>query len=104
MIGKQALAMPLCSNMWRVLAGRMFRRLSWVGALKVSAKAVSKYLKEPCLSFCTRFADRLWRLRRDYERSELARQLGVPYDLLEAANRGGLDDLKAGKITSLVTM
>ena len=87
-----------------MLAGRMFRRLSWVGTLKVSAKAGNKYLKEPCLSFCTCFADRLWRLRRDYERSKLARQLVVPYDLLEAANPGGLNDLKAGKIISLGTV
>lgn len=46
-------------------------------------------------------ADKLWRLRRDYERSELASQLGVPYDLLEAANPDGLNDLRAGKTISL---
>ncbi len=46
-------------------------------------------------------ADKTWRLRRDYERLELPSQLGVPYDLLEAANPDGLHDLRAGKTISL---
>lgn len=48
-----------------------------------------------------RLKDKLWKLRRDYERLELPSQLGVPYDLLEAANPDGLDDLRAGKTISL---
>ncbi|DBA66356.1 TPA: hypothetical protein ACH3X2_002344 [Trebouxia sp. C0005] len=48
-----------------------------------------------------RLADKLWRLRRDYERLELPSQLGVSYDLLKAANPDGLDELRAGKTISL---
>lgn len=50
---------------------------------------------------CGHPADRIWKLRRDYQQSELAIHLGVLYDLLEAATPDGLIDLKAGKTVSL---
>ncbi|DBB08708.1 hypothetical protein WJX82_010575 [Trebouxia sp. C0006] len=46
-------------------------------------------------------ADKIWRLRRDYQRLELPIQLGIPYDFLEAVNPDGLHDLRAGKTISL---
>ena len=76
--------------------------ISWADVLQVGKKYSSSVQLQ--VSLQTVFAcpaDKIWRLRRDYERSELPSQLGVPYDLLEAANPDGLHDLRAGKTISL---
>lgn len=76
--------------------------VSWADVLKVRRDQFNSAQLQVLLRVTYECpAGKLWKLRRDYERLELPSQLGVPYDLLEAANPDGLDDLRAGKTISL---
>jgi len=75
---------------------------SWADVLQVRKDTYALYsCKFRAGQFFKCPADKIWRLRRDYQRLELPIQLGIPYDLLEAANPDGLHDLRAGKTISL---